>query len=239
MNFNWSKTIFPLLIADLNNDGIPSHHQYLGTCFFTIMEGFPLIVTAKHVIDNFDEELQKGSKCLIIATRYGESGEKSALRLLCGVAYHKKIDIGILVLEPNFYNKYTSEFKMLEISYQELPMGTDVFTFGYPDSLEVYDEFYKGKVPQISNFCFKGYISNIVDETEFGGTERTYYLSFAGMPGISGAPLMLQIGDKVLCAGLMFKNKRLDDRYEFGLACDAHPLLEMKKIIKDFLKRKG
>lgn len=238
MVFDWSKTIFPLLVADCGDNGRPMNPTFLGTCFFTIMEGYPIIVTAKHVIEGQEDNIRDGSKNLFIATRYGIH---DVLRLPpgSGMAFHKRVDIGILLLEPKFFNRYKNEFKPLEINFSELPLGTEVFTFGYPDSAEIYDEFSREKVPTINNFCFRGYISNIADESVVGGTKRTYFLSFSGMPGISGAPLMSKAADTLNCVGLVIGSKLLDSKYEFGLACDAEPLLEMKNIIKDFKNNRG
>ncbi|MDH3891842.1 MAG: serine protease [candidate division Zixibacteria bacterium] len=238
MVFDWSKTIFPLLIADCGENGQPVNPKFLGTCFFTVMEGYPIFVTAKHVIEGYEDKIGDGSKNLFFATRYGKN-DAIGLPAGSGVAFHNRIDIGILIIEPRSFARYKDEFRQLEISYSELPLGTEVFTFGYPDSAEIYDEFSRKKVPTINNFCFKGYVSNIADESVVGGTKRTYFLSFSGMPGISGAPLVSKGDDKLNCVGLVFSNKLLDGRYEFGLACDAEPLLDMKTIISDFKNQKA
>jgi hypothetical protein len=238
MVFDWSKTIFPLLVADSGDNGRPINPKFLGTCFFTIMEGYPIIVTAKHVIADYQDGIGDGSKNLFIATRYGNQ-DVIGLPPGSGVAFHNRVDIGILLWEPKSFNMHKSDFKPLEISYSELPLGTEVFTFGYPDSAEIYDEFSREKVPTINNFCFRGYVANIADESVVGGTKRTYFLSFSGMPGISGAPLMSKAAETLKCVGLVIGSKLLDSKYEFGLACDAEPLLEMRNIIKDFKNNKG
>lgn len=233
-NFDYSRTIFPMLIADKCTDTAPIVGEYIGTCFYSTLENYPIIFTAKHVLESYRQELVDQKKDIYIATRFGR---KPAIKLEGAIIDHKSIDFGAFVLAGNTVSDSISELNAIPIEHSDLQLGTDVFTIGYPNSHGVYDDPIGLKVPNIYTFCFKGFIISYGDDVPQGGTRKTYMLNFPGMSGLSGAPLMLLREERFACAGILIGNRTIrtgEEVHNFAIALDASPLLELKDIISNY-----
>ena len=117
---------------------------------------------------------------------------------------------------------------------------------------------YRMKIIEIENLLLKGYISNIIDTTNLGGTKKTYVLSFPAFPGFSGAPLLTFENESIHCIGIIYKNhemllppeekevdiegekviKHIHRAFYFGWAMDANPLLDIKNLLNNYNKTK-
>jgi len=244
IEFNYGKSVFPLLSCERDEKGLLQDPKFLGTGFFAVIEGFPIIISAKHVLGGSYDRKEE----LFIATRYGA---KSVLLLLGGVVEHATLDIAFYVLEPEYYKKHQDEFRPIPIVYESLSVGMDVSTFGFPNSLVVRESGNESPVIEIDQYFFKGYICNIIDSTGIGGTKKSYLVNFPAMSGISGAPLLTLLRGEVVCVGYMFQERSISQKvdekqielngqevsipvyqtYTFGVACDAHPLIEVQKLL--------
>ncbi len=129
VEFNWSKSIFPLISCKFDKDGLPYDRAVLGTSFFATMEGYPLLISAKHVLRIFKDDTY--TPCIL--TRYGS---KPALKLSGAIVEHATMDFALMVLNQGFYKSYRDEFKPIHIKYEEMKLGQDIFTFGYPYAKE-------------------------------------------------------------------------------------------------------
>jgi len=207
-SFNYSKTIFPLLFVETDENDQPVTINYIGTCFFTAIANFPCLITAKHVLEGCREI--RGH--FYIATKYGA---QDALKIIGGVVINKHFDIGAIIIDPSYYSQHKDEFSPIDILEKELELGTDVVTFGYPGSMPVKTETKWKSLSEITidQGVFKGYVQNIVDEKEQGGSQKTYMLNFPGKEGLSGAPLLIQKDDNIYCTGVIFKEKITQEKY--------------------------
>jgi hypothetical protein len=188
------------------------------------------------------------SPCIV--TRFGA---QPALRLHAGIVEHKRFDMAFLILEPRFYEMHEAEFVRLPIRYESLGLGSDVFTLGFPNSMALLDDLTDRKYLEVDQRVYKGYVSNITDQTAVGGGYKTYVLSFPAMRGISGAPLLSADGGGVECIGFIFgqtslretvdqQQIQLPDRtveipiyeiHSFGVACDAEVLLNARELLEN------
>ncbi len=250
IEFNWGKSIFPIIGCEFDAQDLPKNPVFLGTGFLAIIEGYPVLISAKHVLGGFENSESK--PC--IATRFGA---RPILKLSGAVVEHQKTDITFFLLEPKLYEEHKEELSPIPITYASLHIGMDVFTVGYPNSRVFSNYPVDTKVLEIDQFYFKGYISNIVDTTDIQGVKRTYLLNFPAMQGISGAPLLIATNNGIACVGFIFKQKssseKVDEKmveiagekipipiyqtYNFGLACDATPLLEIKDLLANVSKK--
>lgn len=111
MDFNWGKSIFPILGCSLSNDNQPTDVFFCGTSFFTIISDKPILISAKHVFDIFTDETRKP----VITTRFGNNPN---LKLSGDIHYCDSIDIAFMVLNPDFYEKFHNEFVPIKLSYK-------------------------------------------------------------------------------------------------------------------------
>lgn len=232
-NFDWSKTIFPLLAAKSDPSVEPSAPHFIGTSFFSTIGGYPFLFTARHVIDPYKDSLIKRETDLFIATPYGK---QRVIKLAGAIVEHKFVDVCAYLIVGDVYTKHQTDFVPIDIDFTDLQLGTEVLSFGFPESGPVYDDGTKQKILEVHYYCFKGYISNIEDGSWLGGTRKTYKVNFPGMPGLSGAPLMLPKEGRLVCCGIMMGEVKIAQLYSFGIVCDASPLLEFKGILDDFNK---
>lgn len=235
LHFNWEKSIFPILSFEFDEKEQPFNPEFMGTGFFAVIAGMPVIVSAKHVFAIFKDTQRR--PC--IATRYGKN---DVLPLAGAIIEHKEIDIAFCLLKQDFYNKNKDEFVPIQLKFEQLDIGDDVFTFGYPNSCAIIDDFSNEKVLNIDQIYFKGYVCNVLDMTEHGGTKQTYLLNFPSILGSSGSPLLVIRDRRIVCVGIIFKEHKIEygtDVYIFGLAYNAEPLLSCDELLKGVTNKQG
>lgn len=245
MEFSWAKSIFPIISAEFDKEGNLLNPVFKGTGFFTFIKGYPLIISAKHVLGGFQETT--ATPCIV--TRYGSL---PILALKGIITEHKRVDVTFMILEPNFFKKFKDEFHPIKIDSNPLSIGNDVSTFGYPNSQIILDDFSSNKIVEIDQYFFKGYITNIIDETSRGGTKKSYLVNFPSMMGASGSPLLTIRNKELVCVGFMFSGKSISEKvgekeielkgekvtiplyqtYNFGVACDADPLIAIGDLLE-------
>lgn len=242
-----TKSIFLLVAIRRIPDEATSKPRFLGTCFFTEFGGYPTLVTAKHVIEMADKE----SDSLHVVIPF--NNRQSINLHMSAVVWHLTLDIAFVILNPTLYNEIKSELRALPILEQVLPFGTNVFTFGYPNTQTVLDDATGEPVLHVENFMMKGYITSIIKDSAITGAETAYILSFPAMPGISGAPLLVDSAGSVSCVGFLLKNRTttqfLEERVDrtvhpertihiyrtidFGIACDSKALTDARGMLED------
>jgi len=175
--------------------------EYLGTGFFVETSSSTVaFVTAKHVVD----------VPLGVHQRIGiGSIEMNGIYWWDYFERHRTADIAVAYIERQSLPEWIKPLKLISPN-QTLLLGTEVVAFGFP--LSEKRQTVDGKKEfRIVETCFRGYIAAIYDKNSLDGMEGAfsvnYALSFESPNGLSGAPLLLHRGEKVLVGGLIYKNK--------------------------------
>jgi len=204
--FDTRGSIFPVLRHDFARDKPITvdtwrDAEYLGTGFF-VDTSSPTVafVTAKHVVD-----VSLGPH-----QRIGiGSVETNGIYWWDYFEHHKTADIAVAYIERQSLPEWIKPLRLIPPG-QTPPLGTEVVAFGFPLS-EKRQTVDGKKVFRIVETCFRGYIAAIYDKDSLDGMDGAfsvnYALSFESPNGLSGAPLLLLRGDKVLVGGLIYKNK--------------------------------
>lgn len=247
MEIDISSSIFPLVTSPRTPVGKSVKPRFLGTCFLTELAGFPVVVTAKHVVEMANRE----TEFLHIIRPFVEQATITLEQSI--VVSHVTLDIAFIIMNLDVYEANKSVLRTIPISDQVLPLGANVSTFGYPNTNVVLDEATGDHILQIDNFVMKGYVTNVMRDSSVTGVDKAYILSFPAMPGISGAPLLYESAGGISCVGFLLRNmtstqfvaersenidglERIIHVYrtiDFGIACDAKALLEAESQLRN------
>jgi hypothetical protein len=206
MMFDTRASIFPVLRHDFVTDkpiAVDAWRdgEYLGTGFF-VDTSSPTVafVTAGHVVD---VPLRPHQRIGI------GSIETNGIYWWDYFERHRTADLAVAYIERKSLPEWIKPLKLFPPD-QTLHLGTEVVVFGFP--LTEKRQTVDGKKEfRIVETCFRGYIAAIYDKDNLdrmdGAFSVNYALSFESPSGLSGAPLLLHRGDKVLVGGLTYKNK--------------------------------
>jgi hypothetical protein len=212
IEINPFQSIYPIFKVKVENE-IPCDADYLGTGFFLKLDKWCCLITAKHVIEN--TKLSENEK-FAISEKIENDVKIVPLKGLFG--YKVDEDISFMIVKESI-DKLKNPVRPLELHRQELKLGQQVCSFGFPLSDKISDQILKinnqlSKVRNlllINSLFFEGVIQSIVDD-EFlkdmvpNCFKKNYYISFPAYRGMSGAPILVGTKEDLKVAGIIYEN---------------------------------
>ncbi len=253
MNLDLHRSIFPLYSMKKNGK-VYDDGDLLGTCFLARVSDFIVLITAKHVFDNYE----KTTCDLLIYYNNGE-GEPTPLLLEAIITNNNLSDFAFILPLGKTFEIIIETFLPIQISYNRLRLGDRILSFGYP--LSSKERNFENKIELFINpMFFEGYIHSIWSNVPNLKFSTVYTLSFPSLPGLSGGPLLKIVEGNLKVVGLMHENRMLNRvlieknefeedetkiieknylAYEMGIASDYLPFEELKAYLIERQKGLG
>lgn len=243
IEFNAFRSIYPLIIWDRSKGCEPGCFHFCGTGFFMLFNKIPMIVTARHVL----EELTENSNArLLLSERYGKIG--NPILINGAVIWKKSEDFGAFMPIGPVFERFIEAPIALPLCRDQLTPYRDVYTFGFPfNTIESPLQDYDGPqefVANIQHAYLKGYIvTDRGSEFVLGNTkfDSNYLLNFPSYPGLSGAPLMTVKNNQMYVSGIIYANSSSRQKgveADFALASTYRIIDELESHIRDATKRR-
>jgi hypothetical protein len=177
------KTVFPVVATETNNPGELTRADFFGTAFAV---GRGVFMTAAHVVE---EARLHGSLTLAGPTGQGAMG---GVRVDHFEVFPER-DIALL-----FCNAPATVLKLWLTN--RVQVLTDLSAFGYPHAVT------KSNHEERFNVLFRAYKGYVITSRGFDrlpGTPAVYEVSCPFPQGLSGAPVLLSMGDNLAVVGVV------------------------------------
>ncbi len=225
---NLETRVFPLLNLRLGQDGRANTVEYLGTCFLLNLVGQHVFVTASHLLGSTPD------KCNLHISYCQSDGRASYVKVRCALVKHVRKDVSFFLPTLEMTQEYDGLISSMGILREELGVDQGVLVYGFPESQqrEVIDGT---PLVHIRRRRLEGKVVEIENDYALTSIGRVYRLNVAAPRGLSGAPVMVILKERILVAGYVI-GEQSSNGEPTAICSDASPLLEIEKLLLDMAR---
>ncbi len=201
-----------------------------GTCFLTTIAHRHVFVTASHVLSDPSDGID------LYLSFNTQDDKPGYVKVTALYTKHLRRDLSFFVPTDQMVSQYRHLFVPLPPLMQQLPVGAQVSTYGFPGSRQV-GEASGVPVVHIQRQRYDGSIVAIESDFWIANTARTvYHLDFPSPRGLSGAPIICVGGEGIYVAGYILVEMDSNGR-KFAVATDYTPFVEIERLLLDVFPR--
>lgn len=221
--------VSPIYTYGKNDAGNPMALNLMGTGFFV---GKGLLLTAAHVLKNATHDIEAGAAVGVCANPMIRGDDGSDIQLFIDITKYDTVehpyDIAVAMTEYSHQSIWSLGQHRVEIS-------DDVTTVGYPESAfqKHQDRLY------VQARVHRGYVQRVIPPNRLfigESSPQMFELNFAVTKGMSGSPLLLNIGAKEIVVGICVGShtSRLVDYSTTYVDDGGHQFSEVQQKIQEY-----